>query len=68
MNIYDKLAKALAFRKYSFTDYMYEHEYTYDQAIIAYVECRELSIAYGHFSTAEIEELLDNQPIVKQGD
>lgn len=69
MNIYDKLAKALAYRKYSFLEYMHYHEYSTDQvyeANTAYLECLGFSNAYSHITNEEIEELLDNQPITKR--
>lgn len=65
ITIYDKLAKALAYRKYAFSAYCKAHEYEEDDtnAIESFLDCKFYSNQFIGLSDEDIEVLLNNQPI-----
>lgn len=66
LTLADKLAKALAYRKYSLAQYAEKHEYSdplSNECIVAYKDCLGWSSFYVNLSDKEIEEILAVLPI-----
>lgn len=65
-SIYDKLAKALAYRKYSFNEHCVVHEYVIGSAEgeESFKDCKFYSELYFGLSDQDIETLLNDAPVI----
>lgn len=66
LTLSDKLAKALAYRKFSLDQYAEKHEYVdaySDDCMAAYKDCRGWSNFYVNLSDSDLEEILSSLPV-----